>query len=282
MRIPPSETPFREALTRILRPLLRAMIARGLRFPELADQLKQLYVESATRHFALAGKRMTDSRISLLTGLQRKDVRALRERVETGAEEPAGAGLLPRLLARWTGATPYAEEPGAPRTLPRSAAAGPSFEALAAEVSRDVHPRTLLDELIRLRLVRHEPGDDSVTLTSAAFLPARDEAALASYLGANLGDHAEAAIANLDAAPEAGPYFERAVHYNRLSRAALDELEALAREIQEEALARLNARALALQDRDLRNVHASGRFRCGAYIYRDCQDAEDQTAEADE
>jgi hypothetical protein len=202
--------------------------------------------------------------------LQRKDIRAVRARLEAAGDgtEPPGAGPLPRMLARWIGGPPYVDETGAPRSLPRTAPVGPSFESLAAEVSRDIHPRTVLDELIRLGLVHHDTGDDRVNLIAPAYLPSRDDAALLGYLGANLGDHAEAAAANLLAAPEPGPFFERAVHYNQLTPDALDELEQLARRLQDEALSALNARALALQQRDAGEDAATGRFRCGAFVYR--------------
>ena len=262
--------PLRDALTRVLRPLVRAMIARGLPYPELAEKLKELYVEACARHFRLGAKRLTDSRISLLTGLQRKDIRVLRARLEGVEEdvEPPGAGPLPRVLARWTGAPPYVDATGAPRSLPRVATDGPSFEALVAEVSRDIHPRTVLDELSRLDLVRHSPEDDRVSLIASAYLPHRDDAALLGYFGANLGDHAEAAATNLMTAPEPGPFFERAVHYNQLTPEALDELDQLARHLQGEALAALNTRALALQQRDAGAETATGRFRSGTFAYR--------------
>lgn len=260
--------PVRDALARILRPLVRAMIARGLGFPELAERLKRLYVEAAERHFGLGGRRVTDSRISLLTGLQRKDIRAQRTRLEEdAAPSPQGAGPLPRVLARWTAGPPYGDAPGTPRALPRSAPDEPSFEALVAAVSRDIHPRTVLDELLRLGLVSLDPDTDRVTPTGAAFVTGRDAAALAGYLGANLGDHAEAAVANLLAAPGPGPFFERAVHYSHLTPDAIGELDRMARRLQGETLAALNARALALQDRDDGDPAATGRFRCGAYVY---------------
>jgi len=185
-----------------------------------------------------------------------------------GDAEPPGAGPLPRVLARWIGGPPYADATGAPRGLRRVAAGGPSFESLVAEVSRDIHPRTVLDELVRLGLIEHEPAEDRVSLLASAYLPRRDDAALLGYFGANLGDHAEAAAANLMAAPEPGPFFERAVHYNQLTPEALDELEQLARQLHGEALAALNTRALALQQRDAGAGAATGRFRAGAFVYR--------------
>ena len=65
-------------LTRLLRPLVRLLIRAGVTFPALSDLLRELYVNVAEHDFALADKEQTDSRISLLTGIHRKEVRRLR------------------------------------------------------------------------------------------------------------------------------------------------------------------------------------------------------------
>jgi hypothetical protein len=249
-------------LLRVLRPLVRLLVARGVRYPDLCDWLKATYLAVVERDFRLEGKRVTDSRVHLLTGLQRRDVKALRAR-PPASEPPVGAGPLPRVIALWLAAE--ADSSG-PRRLGRAGPA-PSFEALVARVSRDIHARTVLDELVRLGLVRHDRETDEVELVATAFVPSGDSAALGGYFGANLGDHAEAAVANLLVAPEPGPFFERAVHYDHLAPGSLDELDALARRLQGEVLSALSARALALQDRDSANPAATGRFRCGAYVY---------------
>ena len=270
---PDPEDRFSAALAHILRPLVRALIARGLRFPEFSERMKALYIEVTDRHFGLGTKRLTDSRVSLLTGLQRKDVRTLRlGQKATREASPGTTGPLPRIVARWTGTAPYAEAPGLPVALSRLPGDGPSFEALVGEVSRDIHPRTVLDEMLRMGLVAHDSETDLVTLTASAFLPRTDDTALVSYFGANLGDHAEAAVGNLLSAPEPGPFFERAVHYNRLTPDSLNEIEALARDLGSAAIASLNARALELQARDDGEPSAVGRFRFGAFLYReDCR-----------
>ena len=248
---------FTNALTRILRPLVRAMIARGITFPDLADLLKPIFVECAEADFGLDGKRMTDSRISLLTGLQRRDVRAHRDSQPTAQDS---GRPLPRIVARWT--TDEAWLDGSkPATLERTGERR-SFDALVASVSRDMHPRTLLDELERQGAV--VITDDRVTLVSESYLPQGDDARL-EYFSANLGDHAEAATENLSS--EDPPFFERAVHYNQLSNHSIAVLEAQARLRQHEVMKELNAEALRLQKADASKAEAKGRFRCGAFVY---------------
>jgi len=246
------------ALRRILNPLVRTMIARGMTFPELSDLMKSIFVARAEADFGLDGKRMTDSRISLLTGLQRRDVRA--HRVEEAVSVPEGAGPLPRVIAQWLSDGVWSDG-GVPRVLLRSGD-GLSFEALVASVNRDMHPRTLLDELERQGTVAID--GDSITLITRSYLPDGDDAKM-GYFGANLGDHAEAAASNLTDQP--APFFERAVHYNQMSEDAVASLEALARKRQHEVLEELNQEALRLQKRDAKKGNAHARFRCGAFVY---------------
>ncbi len=255
------------ALRQILRPLVRLAIARRLGYPAFATLLKAVYVEVAEAEFPLAGRRLTDSRISLLTGLQRRDVHVLRTAGD-GAVPRVRAGQLRRVLGRWRGEA-WCDPEGAPLVLPRR---GPgSFDSLVAEVSRDLHPRTILDQLLSEQSVIYDKEAERVALTATA--PggvAPDEAPRLRTLGANLGDHAAAAAANLQSATP--PFFDRAVRHNRLSAESLAALDRLARNLTGVVLARLDAEALRLQEADAKGADQAGRFRAGAFIYSEKTD----------
>ena len=83
---PPDAARLQTPIARLLRPLVRLFIRCGLTFPALSDLLRELYVNVAEYDFALSGKEQTDSRVSLLTGIHRKEVRRLR-----GAGAPGAA-----------------------------------------------------------------------------------------------------------------------------------------------------------------------------------------------
>lgn len=255
---------IRQAIKRVLRPLVRALISRGLTYPQLTEMLKELYIAEAAAHFGIEGKRMTDSRLSILTGLQRRDIRAHRD-APSEEDGPRSIGPIPRVIAHWTSDSRYVDEAG-PLALPR-AGEDLSFEALVGEIGRDVHPRTILDEMVRLGLAEIGPVGH-VALTAESLVPSANEALLMAYFGANLGDHAEAAASNLLAAPAPGPFYERAVHYNKLTPTSVDRLEAMARERSMALLRELNAEALARQRAEAGSAGATERFRAGAYVYR--------------
>ncbi|MGF1444659.1 MAG: DUF6502 family protein [Pikeienuella sp.] len=261
---------IRQTMRRVLRPIVRAMIARGLSYPVLTELLKELFVSEAISHFGIAGKRMTDSRISILTGLQRRDIRTIRD-AESQDDGPRSMGPIPRVIALWTSDARFAED-GGPLALLRMGEN--SFETLVLEVGKDVHPRTILDEMLRLGLAEHDADTDRVALTADSLVPSGNEGLLLAYYSANLGDHAEAATQNLMAAPAPGPFFERAVHYNKLSPASVAHLETLARARQMAVLEELNAEALRLQRAERGQPEATERFRCGAFVFRTGRDEE--------
>lgn len=260
---------MREALARVLGPLVRVSIAQGMRFSDVSDLLKEVYVDECEKHFRLENKRLTDSRVSVLTGLHRRDVKALRLRISEAADERDTwkPGMIPRVLAHWSGVPDYRQDGDGPRILPRLGDR-PSFATLVAEVSQDVHHRTVLDELAQLGLVAVDAEADTVQMIRSAYLPSHDIDAMLGYLGANLGDHAETAAGNIRAYPNPGPYFERALHYDNLCGDSVDKIEAVARRRQMELLNALNEISLQYQTRDRARTDKKYRFRFGAYIFR--------------
>lgn len=90
-------------LRRLLRPLVRLLIRSGVTFPVLADLLRGLYVEVAGQELLTDPKSRTDSRISLMTGVHRKEIRRLREEGGDVAEVPAVVTLATGIIARWLG-----------------------------------------------------------------------------------------------------------------------------------------------------------------------------------
>jgi uncharacterized protein DUF6502 len=245
----------------LLRPLVRVLIACGVTLPALVAALKECFVEVAASDFRLGGREPSDSRVSLVTGVHRKDVRAIRERSHP-VSTPRAGGLAATVVGRWLGRPDHADAEGHPLPLSR-----PAFDALVAGVSKDVRPRTVLDELLRLGLV--EVGaDDTVRLLAEAFVPARGGEELLAFFERNLHDHLAAAAGNLLAGPDERRFLERAVYYNNLRPADVDRLEAEARTLALAALRHLNGLALEMQEAARGDAGAVERFRFGVYFFR--------------
>jgi hypothetical protein len=232
-------------------------------FPALSDLLRELYVNVAEYDFALADREQTDSRVSLLTGIHRKEVRRLRGAGAPVRLVPASVSRSSMIIARWIAAPEFTDEKGGPRPLRRAGdpGEGPSYEDLVESVTRDVRPRAVLDEwLDRGMVVIDEDG--RIRLADAAFAPRAGDDRQLYYFGRNLHDHLAAAVENVLAAEP--PFFERAVHYEGVSRDMAEKMLALSRKLAFEALQGVNRDA----QREIRNdPGGTWRWNLGFYLY---------------
>jgi hypothetical protein len=263
------------ALKRIVRPLVRLLISRGIHLPRVVAALKQVYVEVAETDFRLNGKSPTDSRISVLTGLYRRDVGNIR-REGTPTSTPSAMSLSATVVGRWLGDPAYQDKQGQPKTLYRSADQGsPSFQELAHGCSRDVHPRTILDDLIGQKLVDWDEEEDVVVLTKRAFVPDGNSEEMMHFFEMNIHDHLAAAVGNIVEDQDKNAFLERAVYYNRLAPKSVEQLEALARKRSDELLFEMNREALRQQDKDRQQGKPGKRFRFGVFFYSEDEDKPD-------
>ncbi len=260
------------AVRRILRPLVRLLISRNLLFPSVSNILRGLYIELAVDEFPVAGKRQTDSRISLLTGVHRKDVRRLRDDRHPTPKPSRTASLASQLIARWTTIPEYLDAQGQPRPLPRlpRKRIEQSFESLVRTVNKDIRPRVVLDEWLRLG-VAHLDADDCVRLDAQAFVAAPGSEEMTYYFGRNLHDHTAAAVHNV--LGQTPPLLERSVNYNNLSPAAVAELKELAQRRGMEVLQEINACALQLQKETSGLPGSSQRLNVGLYVFNEDEEA---------
>jgi hypothetical protein len=258
------------AVAYLLRPLARLLIARGVTYPTLAELLKRVYLQVCVDDYSVPGHRLTDSRVSLLTGLHRKDVRRLREEPVDALEAPHMMTWGSRLVSLWLALPEYCDGAGEPRPLSRLSSDDPahSFESLAARVTRDIGARAILDELVRNHVARVDE-DDRVHLEIKAFVPRADEHKKLHFFANNLHDHLTAAVHNLLGLTPT--LMERSVEVSGLSDAEMLALERLAERQGMNALVAVNESAQTLNavEAEAPADSGRGRIRFGVYFQRD-------------
>jgi hypothetical protein len=255
------------ALRLVLRPLAKVMLAHGITCPFVTELLKRVMVEVAGGDTQAGAKPQTASRLSLVTGVHRKDVkRLLQDAAADPHAAPAVVSLGAQLVGLWLSSPLYLDEEGRPRPLPRFASEGgdASFERLVSSVNTDIRSRAVLDEWLRLG-VAHLDDQQRVCLNVEAFIPEKGFDEKAYYFGHNLHDHAAAAGHNL--AGQTPPFLERSVHYDALSAESIGELAADAEKLGMEALLALNKRAIELEKRDADSDAPRQRMNFGIYFY---------------
>ena len=266
-----------DRVLRVLQPLVRLLVKNGVTYPVFAAACKRVFLAAAQQELAARAMPATDSAVSLLSGVHRRDVRTLTRGTAATGGEPPVLGLAAQVVARWMNDPAYQAADGSRRVLPRSGPA-PSFDALVAGVSSDVRAKAVLDDLLRLGVVsEREAGGEGaagLVLDRSGFAP-RDNFTETSWLAAqNLHDHAAAVVANLHG--EAN-FPEQAVFVDEITAASAEQLrrvsvaawKAAFKTVMDEAQQRFDADASQAAPESRRH-----RARFGVYFFSEQEKAE--------
>ncbi|MEK8032564.1 DUF6502 family protein [Ideonella sp. DXS29W] len=192
--LPPDQQAVLEAVNALLAPLARLAVARGVHFSEVEERLKTAFVQAAREANPGGLPHRQVSRISTTTGINRREVTRL---VNAQLEQPKPRrSLAGEVYAHWLTNPLYRDTAGQPAALPRQGPR-PSFEALAREITSDVHPRSLLSEMQRLGYVTLDEVADTVQPVKDALVPRGDLPRALRILGSNVGSHLSGAVENV-------------------------------------------------------------------------------------
>jgi hypothetical protein len=149
----PTENRSASILIELLRPAVRFALRRGVKVRALVEELKHLLVEEAHKELTRTEEGVTVSKLSVMTGLQRRDVQRL---ASTSSESAQHLDLMTRVIGAWCANPKFSK---GNRAVELSLEGGDNdFASLVRGVSQDVNPATVLFELERLRLVERS-GD---------------------------------------------------------------------------------------------------------------------------
>lgn len=234
-------------------------------------------MEIADKEFPVADKPQSDSRITLLTGVHRKEVKRLRNAPSDDKTIPESVSLGALLVANWVGNSRYLDAQNKPLSLPRFSTKDgkPSFEELVTSVSKDIRPRVVLDEWLRLGICKLD-DDDNVSLIKESFIPEKGFEEKLYFLGKNVHDHLAASVHNIHYPQDT--FLERSVYYDELTFEDTETLAELTRDLGNEILRKTNQRAMQLQQSYKSAKSRDYRMNFGIYFYREC-DIESQDPE---
>ncbi len=257
---------LRAALAMLV-PLARWLVRNGVPYSSFAPALKTVFVEAARRELAAHGHKITDSALSVLSGVHRRDIREMGDASPSQAQ-PKSPSVASQLVTRWLTDPALRSRDEQPLALPK-AGDGASFDALARQVSSDVHPRTLLAEMQRLGLVSVD--GDTVRLQAQAFVPQEGFEEMVSLFSANVSDHLAAAAHNLGEGPS--KFLEQSIFGSGLSARSAEQLGAVARRLWKQAFQQMAAEAAPRLKDDAKKNDTPMRMRFGVYYYAEPQDA---------
>lgn len=250
-------------LKQLLGPLAKLCLAKGISIQAAEEMLRRAYVQAATEDCVGLNPSRLTSRISTMTGLTRREVGRLQS-VDAPAQPPTRT-VATDVLTYWASQSEYVNKKGMPIRIPRTGDA-PSFEALAVCVTKDVHPKSVLADMVRLGLVTHNEKNDTVAVVDAIFVPKSDWPQMVGFIGTNVGDHLQASVDNV--LKGGSQHFEQALLADELSLESLEAAKSMITAQWRDVLTQLGPQLQALMDQD----KALGRdqnqqLRIGLYSY---------------
>lgn len=265
----------------VLRPLIRMLLKQGVAYPLFIELVKSSYVQVAEQSIGHA-KTPTDSLISVQTGLNRKEVKRLRN-LDNDPELSAKfkqAGIGAQIVSIWLSQPSLLDPKGQPKPLARVELESQimSFEGLVRSVTKDVHPRSILDDWLARGFARLDENDQ-VHLTQTAYVPSEDQDEKLFFAQKNLTAHLNAVAHNLETDTDQPVMFERAVYYNKLSSESIQILDDWSRQASMKLLSDFNlkAQALAENEKPTDELHVA---HLGVYLYRSDIDLTESPTEA--
>ncbi len=253
------------AVLGLIAPLVRLLLRHGVAYPAFAAALKPVFIQAAQDELKSEGRAQTDSAVSLLCGVHRRDVRNLtRPCAPANPASAAPMNMATQVVARWLSQAQYQDADGQTLPLTRTTPAG-GFDALVSSISTDVRPRAVLQEMLRLGIVQQT--ERGISLMDAGFAPRQGFAEMAQLLQANAHDHLAAATDNLD---KGSNFLEQSIFVDQITAQSVQRLHAVSAKAWRTAFKTVMLEAGARFDHDSTYAlpeECTHRARFGSYFY---------------
>ncbi|HKE44517.1 MAG TPA: DUF6502 family protein [Steroidobacteraceae bacterium] len=204
----------------LLVPIARLLLKSGVTWKEFCEVARRTFVHVATAEFGIRGRPTNVSRVAILTGMTRREVRRQRDLLESDPQPEAGyMSKASRVLSGWHQDRDFIDANSEPRALEIDAG-GLSFAELARRYGGDIPPGALLKELQSGDAIERLP-DGRIRATKRVFLPRQMEPAQVRLWASALLDMGTTLEHNLTRDKVNAPRFERRALSLRVDRRAL-------------------------------------------------------------
>lgn len=263
-----SERPATHSMIKkALRPLVRLLLRNGVAYADFSALARQIFVEVASEDFGLPGRKQSVSRVSVLTGVNRKEVKRILDEPEESAPPEKENNRAARVISGWMRDSDFKTTKGKPRILGLGDAdAEGGFEDLVKRYSGDMTSRAILDELERVGAVSVDKNKTKVKLLSNGYVPTASNEELLRLSGDSINDLLETIDHNFKEDKDT-TRLQLQLAYDDVPINGVELFRNLSNEKSLELLNYLDE-FLATQDRSINPaVKGEGRYRTGLGIY---------------
>ncbi len=225
-----SQTSVLAACRYLIKPLVKLLLQYGIGYREFADVCKSAFVEVATDEYGLRGRPANLSRVAILTGLSRKEVRKLRTKDRSSDGVFAAHGLNPAsmVLRGWYSDPQFLSASGTPIPLSQKGRA-PNLSSLVKRYAGDLPVGAVIGEMRRVGVVE-ETENGGIRPVGLKFMPPNIDGQL--FASGATSIHNLISTIRHNVSPECGKdkYFERYAWSNYLPQRAASKFQELVAE----------------------------------------------------
>jgi hypothetical protein len=157
-----------DAFLLLMRPIVRILLRYGIGYREFLEVTKTAYVDVASSDFGLRGRPTNISRVAVMTGLTRKEVKRLRDKIASGESRiEVKTTPLADVLHHWHAQGEYTDADGSPLTLPFTGESN-SFSSLVKKFGGDIPAGAMRTEMKRVGVIS-EDEDGRLSVVNRAF-----------------------------------------------------------------------------------------------------------------
>jgi hypothetical protein len=222
------QSAIKSACVDFMKPIARLLIKNGVGFREFSEICKAAFVDVASNDYGIRGRRTNMSRVAVMTGLSRKDVRRVRDAGKFGSESESLRLRVPEtVLSIWHNQPEYLDEHHRPKRIAFDGP-GANFRGLVARAGGDIPPRAMLNELLRAGSVVREGA--KLRAVSRSYVPEPNDPGAVVLAGSAIKRLVSTLDHNLGCESPEARFFERRVYSDRLPNSQRARFRKLARE----------------------------------------------------
>jgi hypothetical protein len=227
------------ACRQFMTPIVRLLLKNGIGYREFSDVCKSIFVDVASDDYGIRGRRTNMSRVAVMTGISRKEVRRVRDSTELELLTAMSRTRRPeQVLSIWHTDPNFSDSKHRPKRI-NFEGPGPNFRMLVDRVGGDIPPRAMLNELLRAGSVVEEGGE--LLAISRSYIPEPNDPQAVLVAGEAMKDIASTIYHNLGCVDPETRFLERRAYSARIPKAQRARFRKFSRERGELFLRDLNA-----------------------------------------
>jgi len=205
------------AFRHFIRPIIRFLLRHGVTWDEFSDLSKDMYVDVAREGYGLQGRPTNNSRVALMTGLSRREVARIRDRLLDEVEDPASrsGNRISQILTGWHVDKEFTDGNGRPKELPPTGSTG-SMDSLLKRYAGDLPHSAVTKEMQQQGLVNFT-ADGNLRALKRDYTYMALDPEIVQQMSVSLHDHAATLDHNLNEGRKTPRRFEGIADNTRIS-----------------------------------------------------------------